>query len=50
MNESNYLGSEMFILDLASNKACVQKRQEYNINEIIKKSKNTKESLPPIEH
>ena len=29
MNESNYLGSEMFILDLASNKACVQKRQEY---------------------
>ena len=37
-NETNYLGSEMFILELDSHKKCLKKREEYNISKIMKKS------------
>ena len=50
MNESNYLGSEMFILDLNSHKSCVNERKKYNILKIVKKSKNENESLPPVDN
>lgn len=46
MNESNYLGSEMFILDLNSHKSCVNDIKNYNIMKIVKKSKNENEFLP----
>ena len=40
INESNFIGSEMFILELDSHKKCLKKREEYNILKILKKSKN----------
>ena len=40
MNEANYLGSEMFILDLDSHKNCLKNREEYNLLKIENKSKN----------
>ena len=46
MNESNYLGSEMFILDLDSHKKCIKNKEEYNLLKIINKSKNEDKSLP----
>ena len=46
MNESNYLGSEMFILDLNSHKSCINERKNNNISKIVKKSINENESLP----
>ena len=46
MNESNYLGSEMFILDLDSHKKYIKNKEEYNLLKIINKSKNEDKSLP----
>ena len=51
LNESNYLGSEMFILDLESHKKCLQKRNEYNLLKIIQKSStNEEQPLPLVEN
>ena len=38
MNENNYLGSEMFILELDSHKKCIRNREQYNISNIMRKS------------
>ena len=52
MNESNYLGSEMFILDLDSYKTCLMEKQQYIEKEteikIKKRNKNENKSVPPI--
>jgi hypothetical protein len=48
MNESNYLGSEMFILDLDSHKKCIKNKEEYNLLKIINKSKKGDKSFPPV--
>lgn len=44
-NETNYLGSEMFILELDSHKKCLKKREEYNISKIMKKSITENKSI-----
>ena len=48
LNESNYLGSEMFILDLKSHKYCLKERQNYLDEKSEKKNNNENESLPPV--
>ena len=48
MNESNYIGSEMFILDLDSHKICIKMKEQYKILQILNKSKGKNKVLPPI--
>ena len=54
LNESNYLGSEMLILDLNSHKTCLLEKNQYigGNTEIKnkKRDKNESKSVPPVNH
>ena len=54
LNESNYLGSEMLVLDLSSHKTCLMEKQQYiDKNTEIKNNKrnrNENKSVPRLSH